>query len=84
MAVNEGLACDWRIAVPAINDAYDCIRSCLSRCGLETYIEPLSHVLEVNTLRQAYKPKEEVRLLLMAESHVRRPEQYVQSFGRKR
>src|SRR6266404_1617799 len=65
----------------AINDAYDCIRACLSGCDLGPYIEPLSHVLQVDALRQAYRPKGDVRLLLIAESHVRRPDQYVQSFG---
>jgi len=65
----------------AINDAYDCIRACLRGCDLEPYIEPLSHVLQVDALRQANRPKEDVRLLLIAESHVRRPDRYVQLFG---
>ena len=53
----------------AINNANDCIRTCLSGCDLEPYIEPRSHVLQVDALRQAYRPKD-VRLLLIAESHV--------------
>jgi hypothetical protein len=63
-----------------ISNAYDSIRMCLTGRDLEGYLEPLSHVLSVDALRQAYRPKE-VRLLLVAESHVRRPDPYVESVG---
>ena len=54
-----------------LEQTYQFLRSRLEETGHSAYIEPYSHVEQVDALRQQYRPRD-VRLLVVAESHVRR------------
>ncbi len=55
----------------SVLQVYDAIRARLEQADLAQFMEPVEHVLEVERLRQRYRPKTEVRVLVLAESHVR-------------
>lgn len=55
----------------SIHRLYDNVGVLLHEAGVGDYVEPVEHVLEVERLRQAYRPHGEVKFLLIAESHVR-------------
>ncbi len=52
---------------------YGEIREALAGVGLAQYIEPYSHVNETEGLRHSFRP-DFVRLVIIAESHVRKPD----------
>ena len=62
------------VSISAMNrvaSTYQRIRALLAGADLEGHLEPLEHVLEVERLRQAFRPEGDVKFLVLAESHVR-------------
>jgi hypothetical protein len=55
----------------SVSRVYKATFDMLSGVGLSHYVEPIEHVMEVERLRQAFRPEGDVRFLLLAESHVR-------------
>lgn len=55
----------------ALEQTYHRLLHLLQETGHSAYVEPYSHVEQVDALRQQYRPRD-VRLLVVAESHVRR------------
>jgi hypothetical protein len=62
-------------------ETYQRILTSLTDVGLRRFVEPVEHVLEVERLRQRYRPDGDVRFLLLAESHVRVGPDYFRKKG---
>ena len=58
-------------AMETLRACYDSLAQLLSDHPNRSMVEPFDHVLQVERLRLERRPKENVRLLLIAESHVR-------------
>jgi hypothetical protein len=59
---------------------YDSVRAKLAGVGLAQYLEPYAHVSETEALRQSFRP-DFVRLVIVAESHVRKSDGDFQENG---
>ena len=58
-------------AIDSVLQVYDAAKALLRQANIDHFLEPAEHVVEVERLRQLYRPRRDVRLLILAESHVR-------------
>ena len=63
--------CYYRATMESVQRVYNDVRALLCEKDLGHYVEPVEHVFEVECLRRKYRPDGDVKLLLIAESHVR-------------